>query len=100
MVADISGKQLAAGTLGHASILNFHWQHPAVLRHIKNLDDLDGKNISQNRHLETLWASQMMLVVKNLPDNTEDTRDASSIPGLGRSHGEGMATHSSILSLV
>ena len=30
-----------------------------------------------------------MLVVKNLPDNTEDTRDASSIPGLGRSLGGG-----------
>ena len=35
-------------------------------------------------------------VVKNLPANAEDTRDAGSIPGLERSLGE--ATHSSILA--
>ena len=29
------------------------------------------------------------LVVKNLPANAEDTRDGGSIPGLGRSSGEG-----------
>ena len=34
-------------------------------------------------------------VVKNLPANAGDL---SSIPGLGRSLGEGMATHSSILA--
>ena len=33
-------------------------------------------------------ASQLMLVVKNLPANVGDTRDASSIPGSGRSPGE------------
>ena len=44
------------------------------------------------------WASQVVLVVKNLPVNTGDTRDASSIFGLGRSPEEGMATHSSILA--
>ena len=31
----------------------------------------------------------MALVVKNLPANAGDTRDAGSIPGLGRSPGEG-----------
>ena len=30
-----------------------------------------------------------MLVVKNLPANTGDIRDTGSIPGLGRSPGEG-----------
>ena len=30
-----------------------------------------------------------MLVVKNLPANAEDTRDAGSIPGFGRSPGGG-----------
>ena len=30
-------------------------------------------------------ASQMALVVKNPPANAGDTRDAGSIPGLGRS---------------
>ena len=33
------------------------------------------------------WASQVVLVVKNLPANAGDIRDASSIPGLGTSLG-------------
>ena len=32
-----------------------------------------------------LWASQVALVIKNLPANAEDLRDAGSIPGSGRS---------------
>ena len=36
-------------------------------------------------------------MVKNLPANAGDIRDAGSIPGLGRSLKEGMETHSSIL---
>ena len=31
----------------------------------------------------------MSLVVKHLPANAEDVRDSGSIPGLGRSLGEG-----------
>ena len=34
-------------------------------------------------------ASQMVLVVKNLPASAEDVRDTGSIPGSGRSPGEG-----------
>ena len=34
-------------------------------------------------------ASQVLLVVKNLPASAEDVRDASSIPGWGRSPGGG-----------
>ena len=34
-------------------------------------------------------ASQVALVVKNLPANAGDVRDTGSIPGLGRSSGEG-----------
>ena len=34
-------------------------------------------------------ASQVALVVKNLPANTGDIRDVSSTPGLERSPGEG-----------
>ena len=34
-------------------------------------------------------ASQVALVVKNLPANAEDGRDKGSIPGLGRSSGGG-----------
>ena len=33
-------------------------------------------------------ASQMVLVVKNLPANAGDIRDTGSVPGLERSHGE------------
>ena len=43
-------------------------------------------------------ASQMVLVVKNLPVNAGQIRDTSSIPGLGRSPAKGTATHSSILA--
>ena len=32
-----------------------------------------------------VWASQVALVVKNLPVNAGDVRDAGFIPGLGRS---------------
>ena len=45
-------------------------------------------------------ALQMALVVKNLPVNAGDIRDADSIPGSGRSPGRGNGnslTHSSIL---
>ena len=35
------------------------------------------------------WASQVELLLKNLPANAGDKRDAGSIPGWGRSPGEG-----------
>ena len=37
----------------------------------------------------TTWASQVGLVVKNLPTNAGDIRDLGSIPGSGRSPGGG-----------
>ena len=37
------------------------------------------------------WASQVALVVKSLPANAGDKRDMGSIPGLGRSPGDGNA---------
>ena len=37
-------------------------------------------------------------MVKNPPANTEDTRDEGSSPGPGRSLGEAVVTHSSILA--
>ena len=45
-----------------------------------------------------IWASQVVIVVKNLPAHTGDIRDTASIPGLGRSLKKGMATHSGILA--
>ena len=38
---------------------------------------------------EQSWASQVALVVKNLPASAGDKRDIDSIPGLGRSPGGG-----------
>ena len=47
-----------------------------------------------------MWhrASQIALEVKNPPANAGDKRDVGSIPGLGRSPNEGMATHSCIFA--
>ena len=36
-----------------------------------------------------IWVSQVVLVVKTSPANTGDARDKGSIPGSGRSPGEG-----------
>ena len=36
------------------------------------------------------WSSYVMLVVKNLPANAGDIREAGSIPGSGRSPGGGL----------
>ena len=36
--------------------------------------------------------------IKKLPFNAGNTGEASSVPGLGRSRGEGMATHSTTLA--
>ena len=39
-------------------------------------------------NLMQTWASQLALVVKNLPASAGDVRDMGSIPGLGRCTGE------------
>ena len=39
-------------------------------------------------------------VVKNLPASAGDTRDAGSIPGLGRSPGKEIATYSSVPAVI
>ena len=54
-------------------VLNNHWGFKRI--------------ISSNKYNFTgSWASQVALVVKNLPANA---RDEGSVPGLGRSPGEG-----------
>ena len=49
------------------------------------------KQLSTHSHIHgyTTRASQVVLVIKNLPTNAGDIRDASSIPGSGRSPGGG-----------
>ena len=46
----------------------------------------------------SLGASQIVLLVKNLPANSGDIRDLGLNPGSGRSLEEGIAIHSSILA--
>ena len=46
-----------------------------------------NRGASPCRGLWPIWASQVALVVKNLPVNARDTRDPGLIPGLGRSPG-------------
>ena len=50
-----------------------------------------AQNWTQLKRLSTRkkWASQVALVVKNLPANAGDIRDANLIPGWARSPGEG-----------
>ena len=51
----------------------------------KELDTTEGLNLTESN----IRASLIAQVVKNLPANVEDTRDASLIPGSGRPPGEG-----------
>ena len=49
-----------------------------------------GGGVSYNlTHCSAIGASQVALVVKNPPANAGDVRDVGSIPGSGRSPGEG-----------
>ena len=48
------------------------------------VDDILGIIIGQ------VWASQVMLVIKNLPASVGDIRDAGSVLGLGRFSGGGL----------
>ena len=40
-------------------------------------------------YIFSIWASQVALVVKNLPANAGDIRNEGSIPGSGKSPGGG-----------
>ena len=53
-------------------------------------------NLVWERHRQAIldlkwewWSSQVVFLVKNLPTNAEDIRDLGSIPGSGRTPGEG-----------
>ena len=46
-------------------------------------------NFGHKRSYNHTGASQVVLVLKNLPANAGDFRDVGSIPGLGRSSGGG-----------
>ena len=44
------------------------------------------------------WTSQVVLILKNLPDKARDIKDADLIPRSGSSPEEELATHFSILA--
>ena len=46
-------------------------------------------SLEKTMRLGKIESSQVVLAVKNLPANAGDVRDQGSIPGLGRSPGEG-----------
>ena len=48
-----------------------------------------AKGASAKELLSKIWASQVVLIVKNPPANAGDTRDAGSIPKLGQFPGVG-----------
>ena len=55
----------------------------------------------QTNFYNTIWAaSQVLLVVKNLPANARDSRDAGSIPASGRSPWVGNGNLFSILAWI
>ena len=49
------------------------------------------KSVNKGKYSQS-WASQVVIVAKNSPDNAGDTRNVGSIPGLGSSPGEGNGT--------
>ena len=53
---------------------------------------------ANNLPLWKSWASQVVLVVKDLPANAGEVRDMSSIPGTGRSPGDWYGNPLSILA--
>ena len=44
-------------------------------------------SVDLDKCIINIWASHMVLVVKNLPASAADVRDVSLIPGLGRAPG-------------
>ena len=49
--------------------------------HLWGRTESDTTEATQQQQQADLWASQVVLVVKNLPANAGDVRDVGSIPG-------------------
>ena len=70
------------------SALTFTWCLPCVRIYLQiSPFHQDTSHVGRGAHPTPGWASQVALVVKNLPPNAGDIRDIGSIPGLGRSPG-------------
>ena len=81
------GASLASLTVVHVALGLLRWCHRSTPFHLWSISSTCGVfNPPLN---EGFGASQVALVVKNLPANSGDVRDASLIPGSGRSPGGG-----------
>ena len=68
--------------------MNTHFIKDNIEMKINRQTDTQHYQLSEKYELKlpySYWASQVVLVVKNLPDNAGDVRDTGSIPGSGRS---------------
>ena len=87
---------LTKGMASHSSILAWRipWtEEPGGLQFI-------GSQAATDQLTPSLWASEVVRVVKNPPAYAGDIRDAGCIPGSGRCPGGGQATHSSVSCLA
>ena len=79
---------LEKGTATHSSILA--WEIPQrSLAGYSPRGHKESDTTERRSTEESIWASQMVLVLKNPAANTGDTRDMGLIPGLERSPGGG-----------
>ena len=68
------------------------WVRPVELDFDRKKNRLGSAELEESHFYQTYAqrrTSQVVIVVKNLPANAGDIRDAGSIPGLGRSPGGG-----------
>ena len=79
--------------------LNSNWfyegSHPAQLVCYRSFGTILAFLVASGYGMK--WASQVALVVKNLPSNVGDVRDVGLIPGSGRFLEKETAIHSSVL---
>ena len=91
-----SGRSSEEGNGFQSSILAWRipWtEEPGRLQFI-------GSQATTDQLTPSLWASEVVQVVKNPPADAGDKRDAGCISGSGRCPGGGQATHSSVSCLA
>ena len=82
------GQQLVCGNLTSAEFSEARAEREGRQRWEMRLEAQTEPGLGGLHILFTRWASQVALVLKNLPANAGDIRDAGSISGLGRSPGK------------
>ena len=75
--------------LHNSNLYLFTWLFFLVCIYASSLLGIRTPVIGLRAHPNPVWASQVVLVVKNPPANPGDMTDTGLIPGLGRSSGGG-----------